>query len=134
MFKFDDYPEIKKAHEINENFSMKMYAAEIKSYKKADASDDENWGKSIKNGLEFKTFVYSKIVFDVFAPLRPQLTMVHEGKKYEWDSVFGQDYNALSDAQKKYLSMMVENERPYRLPDEYYDERDKYEEFMKNYK
>ncbi len=131
MFKYDDYPEIKKAHKICENFSKKMYAAEFKAEAKGTAKANEEWGQSIKNGLEFKTYVYSKIVFNIFAPIRPELTMVTDGKKYAWDSVFGQSFSLLNDSQKKRVAMMVEEERPYRLPDEYYDDKDWFEEQKK---
>lgn len=131
MFKYNDYPEIKKAHKICENFSKKMYAAEFKAEAKGTAKANEKWGQSIKNGLEFKTYVYSKIVFNIFAPLRPELTMVKDGKKYAWDSVFGQDFDALDPTHKKVVAMLVEDEFPYRLPDEYYDDKDWFEEQKK---
>ena len=131
MFKYDKYPEIKKAHQMYEKFSKKMYAAEFKAEKKGTAKANDEWGQSINNALEYKTFVYSKIVFDIFAPLRPKLTMVRDGKKYPWNSVFGQDFDALDSTQKKLVAMMVEDEFPYRLPKKFYDKRDRIQEKLK---
>lgn len=131
MFKYDEYPEIKKAHQLCVKFSKKMYNAEFKAEAKGTAKANEDWGQSINNALEFKTYVYSKVVFRAFAPLRPELTMVNDGKKYAWDSVFGQAFNALDPTYKKLVAMLVEDEFPYRLPDKFYNDRDWFEEQKK---
>ena len=48
-----------------------------------------------------------------------------------WDNCYGETFEELDERQRKTLYMMVELERPYRLPDEYYDERDWYQEYLK---
>ena len=128
MFKYDDYPEIKKAHKMCVKFNKKMYNAEFRAEKKGTTKASEEWDQSINNALEFKTFIYSKVVFEEFAPICPELTMVKDGKKYAWNSVFGQDFDALDPTHKKVVAMLVEDEFPYRLPDEYYDDRDRIQE------
>ncbi len=130
MFKFNDYPEIKKAHEMSEKLSMKSYAEEFKGERKGIlGSKNDSWGKAIKNCQDFDENVYPKVVFDTFCEIKPTLTYKKTGESFNWDSVFeNKPFDKLDLKQRKTLYMMVEYERPYRLPDEYYDERDWYEE------
>ena len=130
MFKFDEYPEIKKAHEMSEKLSMKSYAEEFKGEIKGIlGSKNDSWGKAIKNCQDFDENVYPKVVFDTFCEIKPTLTYKKTGESFNWDSVFeNKPFDKLDLKQRKTLYMMVEYERPYRLPDEYYDERDWYEE------
>lgn len=131
MFKFEEYPEIKKAHELYNKFSKKMYKEEIKTLTKNGDEHYKDWDKAITNALEFKTFVYSKIVFVAFSKLKPMLVCDKSGEKVSWDVVFGQNFDILIDGQKKQIAMLVENEFPYRLPDEYYNNLDWFEEEKK---
>lgn len=131
MFKFEEFPEINKVHEMNEKMLKKMYSAEMKHLQNVGDDNLNHWQKSIDEGLNFKTHVYSKVVFDIFSKLRPKLTLVRSGEKMDWNSVFGQDYDVLTNSQKKHLAMMIEDEMPYRLPDEYYNNKDWFEEVKK---
>lgn len=131
MFKFDEFPEIKKAHEINEQKNDLTYKKEFKFYKFNTKRSEKKWEESINDALYYKTHIYSKIVFDIFSKIRPQLTFFQDEEVHEWDDVFGQNFDALSDMEKRGIAMMIEEEEPYRLPAEYYDERDRMEEKLK---
>lgn len=128
MFKFDKYPEIKKAHEISNDFDMKSYKREF-AYEKSDSDKARaKWAKSIRNEEAFNEQVYANIVFDIFSKIKPNLTIVKTGKKVSWNECYGDIFENLNRDQRKTLFMLIEDEYPYRLPDEYYDERDWYEE------
>jgi len=128
MFKFEEFPEIKKAHEISENFDMKTYKKEFAYEKSAKNKDREKWATSIKNENDFNVQVYANVIYDVFSKIKPVLKIVKTGEIVNWNDCFGETFEALDEKQRKKLYMMIELERPYRLPDEYYDERDWYEE------
>ncbi len=128
MFKFDEYPEIKKAHKTSEKFDALTYKKEF-AYEKSDKNEDrKKWATSIKNEKDFNKKVYASVIFDVFSKIKPVLKIVRTGEMVGWDSCYGETFEELDERQRKTLYMMVELERPYRLPDEYYDERDWYEE------
>ena len=53
MFKFDEYPEIKKAHKTSEKFDALTYKKEF-AYEKSDKNEDrKKWATSIKNEKDF---------------------------------------------------------------------------------
>lgn len=66
--------------------------------------------------------MYNKI----YQYIKPDIKDKKEGTVYKWDELYGQDFEQLSPTLKRALSMMVEEERPYRLPDKYYDNRPLY--------
>ena len=116
MFKFDEYPEIKKAHKTSEKFDALTYKKEF-VYEKSDKNEDrKKWAESIRDEASFNE------------QIKPVLTVVKTGEKVAWNKCYAETFEKLDKNQRKTLFMLIEDEYPYRLPDEYYDEKDWYEE------
>ena len=133
MFKFEEFPEIMKAHKISEKFSLASYTQEFRSERKGiDGSKDKKWGQSIRNCDEFDENIYAEIIYNIFKDIKPILVLKKTGEKSTWDEIFKNDkFEDLDKRQRNILYMMVEYERPYRLPDEYYNNKDWFEEVKK---
>ena len=123
MFKYDEFPEIKKAHKQYNRLVNRYLSMGIKYQRTEDENLYNEWGVAIQDALKYRNEGYGKIVFDVFKKIKPDINDSIEGKIRTWDELYGQDFDKLSDTLKKSLSMLIEEERPYRLPDEYYDDR-----------
>lgn len=132
MFKYDDYPEIKKAHRVSCNWNKKLYDAEFAHERRGVETRTKKWQTLIDSGKSFDENVYSQVVFNVFNPIKPILTKVKTGENIAWDEIFEQkEFEELDSTQRQILFMLVEYERPYRLPEKYYDKRDRIEEKLK---
>ena len=130
MFKFDEYPEIKKAHEMSDKLDKMFYRKERECMKKGvDISSNTELGELIADSRNYKENEYARLVYETFKGLGLTLTQVRTGEKLKWDALFEKmNFEDIDSKHRKYLYMMIEEERPYRLPDEYYDEKDWYEE------
>lgn len=132
MFKYDEFPEIKKMHEISVKKNDLTYKKEFKFYKFNTKKSREEWKKSIEDEGDFDESIYAETIYNFFKEIKPQLTYLKTGEKFEWDKIFEQKkFEELDSKQRKIAFMMVEYERPYILPAEYYDERDRMEEKLK---
>lgn len=131
MFKFEEFPEIMKAHKISKKYNARINAEELKFERKI-TKDKSEWGKAIQQGMDFDLNEYSKVVFQQFNTIKPKLTLKKTSEIVSWEIVFeNKNFEELSEKQRKTLMMMVECERPYRLPDEYYNNKDWFEEVKK---
>ncbi len=128
MFKFDEYPEIKKAHKMSEDFNMRTYKKEFAYERTNNSGAKTKWAESIRDEASFNEQIYANIVFETFSKIKPVLTVVKTGEKVAWNKCYAEAFEKLDKNQRKTLFMLIEDEYPYRLPDEYYDERDWYEE------
>ena len=133
MFKYDEYPEIKKAHSQLKKLRNAMYKAEFASEKSGGAkSKEDEWQKAHDSCVDFKLNVYARVIYNFFTPMQPMLTEKSSGKIAKWSDVFHQgDFSKLDNDQKKMLVLIVDDERPYRLPDKYYNDKDWFEEQKK---
>ena len=134
MFKYNDYPEIKKAYKKLNSLRNAMYKAEFACEKSggANKSKEENWQKAYDAFVDFKLNVYAKLIYDFFTPIQPILIDKSTGEQKKWADIFSQnDFSELDTDRKKMLVLIVDDERPYRLPDEYYDDKDWFEEQKK---
>lgn len=133
MFKFEEYPEIKKAHELSRKWDKKAYQAEFECERSGGSIDkSKKWQGVIDNGMAFDDNVYPSVVFKTFNNIKPSLTKVKTGEIFTWDEIFeGKSFEELDNKLRKTLYMLVEYERPYRLPAEYYDNRDRIQEIIK---
>ena len=131
MFKFEEFPEIMKAHKISKKYDARINAEELKFERKI-TKDKSEWEKAIQQGMDFDLNEYSKVVFQQFNTIKPKLTLKKTSEIVSWETVFeNKNFEELSEKQRKTLMMMVEYERPYRLPDEYYNNKDWFEEVKK---
>ena len=133
MFKFDMFPEILKAHKKSKQLSRKINAAEIKNLNCGGGSkQDSKWQSTLDEGLKFDSEIYPQIIYEIFSQIKPELTNKKNGETVKWDKVFeNRKFEELTSDQKTILYLMVEAERPYLLPKEYYDETDRISAMLK---
>lgn len=134
MFQFDLFPEILKAHKKSRQLSKKINAAEIKNVNRGgDPNKDSKWQSVLDEGLKFDSETYPQIIYNVFSPIKPDLTIKKTGEIIKWDSLFfNKPFDELSNDQKTILYLMVEAERPYLLPQEYYNKTDRISNMLNN--
>ncbi len=117
MFKFDEYPELKKAHEEYARRRDEIYKIDDAS----DDPDDPQYWNLRKIQDNFKFNIYAKAVFDAFNPIKPVLRDVWEkNKPCTWEEIIGDNFDECDEDKRGLLFGMVEEEDPYILPAEYY--------------
>ena len=88
MFKYDKYPEIKRAHKVSCDWNKKFYDAEFANERKGCEKKSIRCQKLIDSGKSFDENVYSQVVFNTFNPIKPILTKIKTGEKFTWDEIF----------------------------------------------
>ena len=124
MFKFEKYPKILEAHKIEMKNEKKMYSASRK-YENSNYDNElkASFDKIFAEMEDFSYNVYAKVIFEEFNPIKPLLRYVWEKDKYiKWEELIGNDFEKCTENQRKTLVNMIEQDRPYQLPDEYYTE------------
>ncbi len=124
MFKFDEYPEIKKTHG--------EYAQRRDEIYESEQDDAKYWAlREIQNNLKFN--IYAKAVFDAFNPIKPTLRAVwKKNKPCKWEKVIANSFDECDEDQRVILFGMVEEETPYILPAEYYTGKTEIELYFEN--
>lgn len=124
-----------KINEYTNAFAQQIFDAfngKIKFVYHETRGEVDAWGKSIEDAANFDETIYAETIYNVFKEIKPALRYFRTGENHDWDEIFeGKEFKDLNSKQRKTLYMMIDYERPYRLPDEYYDERDKFEEIKK---
>ena len=123
MFKFNEYPELKKAYREFTRLENRVYAAEKKIRPNDKASElpwdeaDANWGAFFP--------IFAKSIFNTFKDKKPKL--YHQFKDYyiEWDKLFPVTWEECDEKlQNDLLGLVLEiGYGRYWLPDEYYDDK-----------
>mgnify|MGYP006934499672 CR=1 FL=1 len=124
MFKFEKYPKILEAHKIEMKNEKKMYVASRK-YENSNYDNElkASFDKIFAEMEDFSYNVYAKVIFEEFNQIKPLLRYVWEKDKYvKWEELIGDDFEKCTENQRKTLVNMIEQDRPYQLPDEYYTE------------
>ncbi len=125
MFKFNEYPEIKKAHEVSVKLDKKFYRKEFELEKVGESEEIKSeMYKIIEETRNYTENEYAKIIFDQFDPIKPVLKVKKTGEKIDWDAIFeNKKFEELSPRQRKTLYLLVEGGYPYLLPSEYYNQK-----------
>lgn len=116
MFKFEDFPILKKHHLEYE-----------KLYKwSSGASYSDEYEKRAKKFDDFIYNVYAKAIFDIFSKIKPNLYRLDV--IYNWSDVFSSSFECVSNrtmeeniGDRSVLVGLVEQESSYRLPSEFYE-------------
>ena len=124
MFKFNEYPELKKAYREFNRLKRIAYAAEKKIRPNDEASRipceeaDANW-----NAFCETTFALS--VYNAFKDKKPKLYNKVKDCFFEWDQVFPDTWAKCDKKLKNdLLGLVLEiGYGRYWLPDEYYDDK-----------
>ncbi len=130
MFKYDEFPKIKAMHEKSNKKRMDTYSAEFKWERSGgNTKFQRKLEESMNKSDNFDLVTYSQVIYEELSPLKPILTKIKTGEKVSWEEYFeSKVFDELNEIQRKTLFMLVEYERPYRLPEEFYDKRDRTQE------
>lgn len=133
MFKYDEFPKIKAMHEKSNKKRMDTYSAEFKWERSGgNTKFQRKLEESMNKSDNFDLVTYSQVIYEELSPLKPILTKIKTGEKVSWEEYFeSKVFDELNEIQRKTLFMLVEYERPYRLPEEFYDKRDRIQEKLK---
>ena len=127
MFKFDEYPEIKKAYREYTRLNRIL----DKEERKIQPSDDDSRLSAQKafDKLEAFSDVFSLLIYNTFKCKKPKLYSQVKNCFAKWDKVFPDNWEDFNEGQKyELLSLVLEiGYGQYWLPDEYYDEKSRYE-------
>ena len=136
MFKFEEYPEIEKAHKIFKRLDSASYAADVKHENTNLEKHYAQWSQSFEKKISYKRNEYAKIVFDTFVHIKPKLYNILTKKYEKWNTIFGKNYTFVENRQDDIMSFLndkeiifvniIEEEGRYRLPPEYYNEVDEF--------
>ncbi len=117
MFKFNDYPNLKKCHTQYEKYSRRMYQYDCPTDPKKELKVLE----SINDVRNYARTVYSKEIFDIFSKIKPTLMDRRIKRLIDWSCVFNDDFNKYSNDDKEKLVLLVEEYGSiYRLPKDFY--------------
>ena len=123
MFKFNEYPEIKKAFREFTRLKNRTYAAE-KKIKPDDEASELAYDEAYANWDAFFP-LFAQIIYNTFKDKKPKL--YHQFKDYfiEWDKVFPDTFEKRDEGlENNLLGLVLEiGYGNYWLPDEYYDDK-----------
>ena len=124
MFKFDDYPEIKKAYREHSRLTRILYREE-KRMRPDDEDSEIPWKIAHENLVDFNQNSFAKSVFNAFKDKKPKLYSQVKECFAKWDKVFPDNWEEFNEGQKyELLSLVLEiGYGQYWLPDEYYDDK-----------
>lgn len=124
MFKYDEYPEIKKAYEEFNRLKDRCYALEKKIRPNDEASQTRC--KEADDNLDaFTRNVFAPLIYNTLKDKKPKLYNRIKERFVKWDQVFPKELTA-SDAElnNDLLGLVLEiGYGDYWLPDEYYDDK-----------
>ena len=124
MFKFDEYPEIKKAYRehtrlsrISDKLERKILPDDEASKKLAD--------EAIKKWSAFNQNEFALIIFKTFKDIKPKLYHRFDDCFVKWEEVFSDKWEELDEDQRiDLLGLVLElGYGDYWLPDKYYDDK-----------
>jgi len=123
MFKFDEYPEIKKAYEEQKRLNKILNKAE----KRIKPNDEELRLKAQKAFDNLNSFhdIFALLIYNTIQERKPKLYNRVKDSFSEWDQVFPNNWEKFDEGLKNDLVGLVLEigYGSYWLPDEYYDEK-----------
>lgn len=124
MFKFDEYPEIKKVHNEYSKLNKRSYKLDSAYHRSFSENDRKMWRDSINDCLTYYE-VYAKPVYKLFSMLKPKLLNIRTKKYEKWDRIFVESsFEKFTTTEFRILFGLIERQGLYRLPPEYYENGD----------
>lgn len=122
MFKFKEFPKINECHkELKRKDKLTDSAGHKYEWSNNDESLKAVYENSFKEMKSYMYNVYAKVIFEEFNAIKPLLRYVWEKDKYvKWEDLIGNDFEKCTESQRRTVVNMIEQDRPYQLPDEYY--------------
>ncbi|MDR2201346.1 MAG: hypothetical protein LBP26_01060 [Clostridiales bacterium] len=126
MFKFDEYPGIKKAYREHKRLVNTAYKLESK-IRADDEKSEEPVEAAIVASEKFDYEVFAPVIFSVFKDIKPKLYNGLTNKFEKWDKVFPDEWEKFTRNEKSHLLGLVLEIGcgGYWLPNEYYDDTPK---------
>jgi len=122
MFKFEDYPEIKKMHELDAKLERRSTHLQFKLERSGDNEKlDKMFDEEMKKWDNFENNEYAKVIFDTFYKKIPYLINKKTNKKEKWSDVIGNDFDKIPFNERGELVTIVEGYSLYLFPPEYYN-------------
>lgn len=120
MFKFDDYPEIKKAYKEYSRLTR------ISNTLIDKIQPDGKWRKESDEAFEelrkYEDNVFPLKVFEAFKDIKPMLYHQFKNRFEKWEKVFPDNWGECDDDHKANLmGLVLELSGYYWLPEEYYN-------------
>ena len=123
MFKFDEYPEIKKAYREHNRLKRIVYSLE-KKIRPDDKASEKLYDESFKKWDEFDRNEFALIIFKTFKDIKPKLYHHYDDYFAKWKEVFPDKWEELDEYKRNdLLGLVLElGYGRYWLPDKYYDD------------
>ena len=124
MFKFDEYPEIKKAYREHNRLKRIVYSLE-KKIRPDDKASEKLYDESFKKWDEFDRNEFALIIFKTFKDIKPKLYHRFDDCFVKWEEVFSDKWEELDEYKRNdLLGLVLEiGYGRYWLPDKYYDDK-----------
>ena len=124
MFKFDEYPEIKKAYKEHNRLTRICDKAE----KKIRPNDEESklpCKEAFANLVAFNHNIFARLIYSTFNDKKPKLYNRVKDCILKWDKVFPDTFEKCDERlQIELLGLVLEiGYGVHWLPDEYYDDK-----------
>lgn len=118
MFKFDNYPNIKKLHKTWEKLYNKSTHELVRIVDKKAFGAEARFNRLQKKTDDFE-LLYEKVIYEELVKEKPDIFNRRTEEFESWESLIGDDYDKIPS--KKILILLVEQHGGiYRLPDNYY--------------
>ena len=118
MFKFNDYPTIKKMHKTWAKLDKRSTRQLIRVVDKKALGAESRFSR-LQKEIDAFELLYAKVIFDELVKEKPDIFNRRTEEYEPWDSLIGDDYDKIPS--KKILLLLVEQHGGiYRLPEKYY--------------
>ena len=123
MFKFDEYPEIKKAYREHNRLKRIVYSLE-KKIRPDDKASGKPYDEAFDKWVAFNRYEFALIIFKTFKEQKPKLYHRFDDCFAKWEEVFPETWEECGEDQRiDLLGLVLElGYGDYWLPDKYYDD------------
>ena len=124
MFKFDEYPEIKKAYREHNRLKRIVYSLE-KKIRPDDKASGKPYDEAFDKWVAFNRYEFALIIFKTFKEQKPKLYHRFDDCFAKWEEVFPETWEECGEDQRiDLLGLVLElGYGDYWLPDKYYDDK-----------
>ena len=124
MFKFDEYPEIKKAYREH-NRLIRIFDKVEKKIRPDDEESKLPASEALNNLDAFQQNEFTLLIYNAFKDIKPKLYHRFDDCFAKWEEVFSNKWEELDEDQRiDLLGLVLElGYGDYWLPDKYYDDK-----------
>ena len=124
MFKFDEYPEIKKAYREH-NRLIRIFDKVEKKIRPDDEESKLPASEALNNLDAFQQNEFTLLIYNAFKDIKPKLYHRFDDCFVKWEEVFSDKWEELDEYKRNdLLGLVLEiGYGRYWLPDKYYDDK-----------